>query len=438
MKILDITQKQPVTYCIPLWARDEQVRLAIARNLPNLEQGTERAQPLAIVGYGPSLTQTWEQVKGYDAIMSCSGAHKFLTERGIRPTHHVEVDPRPHKITLVGEPCPSTEYLVASTCCPAYFDHLLASGATVRLWHVFDNDAEVRRLLPPGAWAITGGCDVGLRCLTLAAVLGFRDLHVFGLDGNFGADGTKHAGGHPMAISAKHASQTEFQGVTYLTTPGMLEASRQTCHELDMLGASVTATFYGEGLTQALVRARVPKPIETPVIALSKPELISARYRDLNAELHRTNIAYGVGGERYAPIVLQLAEALKTRNILDYGAGKRRLGRAIPWQIAEYDPAIPAIAESPKPADLVVATDVLEHIEPDKLPYVLDDLRRCVKKVGYFVVHTGPSTKSLADGRNAHLIQQDRRWWELRLRKFFTVGKAWEQGPLVTFVVGPR
>jgi Methyltransferase domain len=122
---------------------------------------------------------------------------------------------------------------------------------------------------------------------------------------------------------------------------------------------------------------------------------------------------------------------------LDYGCGKSLLAKALPWPIWEYDPAIPGKEESPRAADLVVCTDVLEHIEPEKLPFVLDDLRRCVKKVGYFLIHTGPAAKKLSDGRNAHLIQKSRDWWEKKLGKFFTIGKVIDNPPEVVVVVGP-
>ena len=55
--------------------------------------------------------------------------------------------------------------------------------------------------------------------------------------------------------------------------------------------------------------------------------------------------------------------------------------------------------------------DVLEHIEPELLDNVLDDLQRVVLHVGVFTVHTGAALKVLADGRNAHLIQRSPAWW---------------------------
>jgi hypothetical protein len=54
---------------------------------------------------------------------------------------------------------------------------------------------------------------------------------------------------------------------------------------------------------------------------------------------------------------------------------------------------------------------VLEHIEPNLIDNVLDDLKRVTAALGVFTVHTGPAAKVLLDGRNAHLIQRPAAWW---------------------------
>ena len=435
---LDANVKQDVSYCIPLWLRDEQIRAAIARNIPRIQPHHEkRDEPIAVVCYGPSLAETWEFVGRYRNIITCSGAHRFLLERGIAPTWHVEVDPRPHKVQLIGSPRSDVQYLIASTCAPAVFDHL--AGCDVRLWHVFEGKEDALRTLPAGEWALTGGCSVGLRAMTIARFLGFTEQHVFGMDGCEGETG-KHAGAHPS--QPKDHALCEYDGVTYRTTPAMLEAARQTFHELNQM-PDVRATFYGEGLVQHMARNYVPQPVGKgkAMIGFNKPELISPEYRALNAQLHRENLAFGVGGGKHAPTVLKLAESLKTRSILDYGCGKGYLGKALAEAgipIWEYDPAIPGKDESPRPAELVVASDVLEHIEPERLHLVLDDLRRCVRKVGYFVIHTGPASKKLPDGRNTHLIQHGADWWRKRLADFFEVGKLIKKGQELHAIVGPK
>lgn len=149
--------------------------------------------------------------------------------------------------------------------------------------------------------------------------------------------------------------------------------------------------------------------------------MITEAYRDLQAQKHARG-AYGTSGRIHAEAVSQLATALNTTDILDYGCGKRTLETALGYFIRNYDPAFPELAEPPKyPADLVVCSDVLEHIEPEFLDAVLDDLQRLTRKMGYFVIATGPAQKTLADGRNAHLIQEGPRWWLPKIMQRFNL-----------------
>ena len=152
--------------------------------------------------------------------------------------------------------------------------------------------------------------------------------------------------------------------------------------------------------------------------------LISAEYREMQRKLHE-NPEYGVASVMYAPLVAQGIEAYGVEELLDYGAGKGRLGVALrehirrPLKIHHYEPAMPEWSASPAPCGFVACIDVLEHIEPDLLDNVLDDLRRVTAGVGVFTVHTEPAKKILPDGRNAHLIQRPPQWWLPRLMDRF-------------------
>lgn len=439
--MLKVTDKQQVSYCIPIWLRDQQVLSAMRRGLPRIEPHDKRDERIAIVGFAPSLKETWEKLRDFTYIITVSGSHKFLIERGIVPTWHVEVDPREHKVTLLGDPHANVHYLPASCCHPKYFDHL--AGFKASLWHVFDNNDDAIRILPREEWAITGGCNVGLRAMTIARFFGFRDQHVFGMDGCEGAEaGKKHAAPHPLqdGTASFPCEYPEGSGKIWRTTPSLLESAKQTFHELNMM-PDVKATFYGEGLVQEMAKHYVPEykqEAKDTVIAITRPQLISEDYRALNKKLHDDNLFYGVGGAKHAPTVLKLAESMNTTSILDYGCGKGMLGKEIPFPIWEYDPAIPTKSELPRPADIVVCSDVLEHIEPECIRAVLDDLRRVTRKVGYFVIHTGPAAKTLPDGRNTHLLQRPRDWWQKKLGAYFEVGKILESGPLLHVIVGPR
>jgi hypothetical protein len=149
---------------------------------------------------------------------------------------------------------------------------------------------------------------------------------------------------------------------------------------------------------------------------MAEPALITEEYRRLQSELHR-NPNYGIASVEYAPMVAEVMQAVGTRELLDYGAGKGRLGQTLnemfeePFTIHHYEPAVPEWSRSPAPCRFVACIDVLEHIEPELIDNVLDDLRRVTSAVGFFSVDTQPAAKVLADGRNAHLIQKPAAWW---------------------------
>ena len=140
-------------------------------------------------------------------------------------------------------------------------------------------------------------------------------------------------------------------------------------------------------------------------------QVITEEYKKLNMALHEVNAEYGKSGKLSADPVLHLAKALHTYDILDYGCGKSTLQMNRPFKINQYDPAVKKYEALPNPADIVVCTDVLEHIEPECLEQVMRHLFELTKKVGFFKIATRPAKKILADGRNAHLIVRPMLWW---------------------------
>ena len=163
---------------------------------------------------------------------------------------------------------------------------------------------------------------------------------------------------------------------------------------------------------------------------------ITPGYLEQNRALHAVG-NYGLSGQRWAPQVLSMCNFAKSRDLLDYGCGQRTLEKALGFPIRNYDPCIPGLDATPEPADLVVCTDVLEHIEPDCLDEVLDDLQRVTKRLGFFVIANRPAQKILPDGRNAHLIQQPSSWWLPQLARRFRVIEVSEGTGEFGVVVAP-
>lgn len=155
--------------------------------------------------------------------------------------------------------------------------------------------------------------------------------------------------------------------------------------------------------------------------------LISEDYKAQNKKLHEIP-AYGTSSAKWVGEVRGIAQTYAVQTILDYGCGKGLLKQALGFEIAEYDPAIEGKDKQPQPAEMVVCTDVLEHIEPECLDAVLDDLQRLTKRVAFLTIATRPAKKILADGRNAHLIQESHKWWLPKLMERFTVRQFLNRG----------
>ncbi len=166
--------------------------------------------------------------------------------------------------------------------------------------------------------------------------------------------------------------------------------------------------------------------------------LISSTYRDLNAQLHETH-RYGARGDKWADKVVDLAAAHDVSSVLDYGCGKGALKTAISGRLAatvsEYDPAIPGKQDMPVQADMVVCTDVLEHIEPECLDAVITHLHSLSGKILFAAVSTRLAVKTLADGRNAHLIVQPADVWRPLLVRDRIVLEWEERGDEFFFVL---
>jgi len=346
------------SYCIDLDTRDRQVAENIKRISGRVQPHSDREDRIAVVCYGPSLEETWPQLREFDKIITVSGAHKFLIDRGIIPTWHAEVDPRPHKADLIGIPHKQVEYLAASVCHSAVFD--LLEGFNVKLWHVFAHEA-MREGVPVayarGDWAITGGSNVGLRAMVLARFLGFTKMTIFGMDYSFKSDGTQHAGWHPKEVPNIYA--VEVAGRYYYTNPPMHQYAQQFFDEVSKLG-KVDIDVVGEGLLQAQIREHIKtKPLIPPnakpaMIAATLPPTITSEYAELNRKLHASDPSYGISGSKRAEVIRKLIETTKPTTILDYGCGKGSLGAALDRPIWEYDPCVPGKDAPPRPADLVV------------------------------------------------------------------------------------
>lgn len=161
-------------------------------------------------------------------------------------------------------------------------------------------------------------------------------------------------------------------------------------------------------------------------------KVISEEQRALNRSLHHENQSFGDRADaaglaaQLTPALLRMHEQGICNSVLDYGTGKgrlvKRLRRELPPEIEVmgYDPALEQWDQKPSsPVDVLMCLDVLEHVEMRCIDAVLKDIHQLTKHFCYVVIDLQPAVKTLADGRNAHILLAPPEWWITRISQLF-------------------
>lgn len=166
---------------------ERNTKSCLKRGLPSIDSySVEIDKPIAIVGGSPSLKDNLDKLRNFPGyILATNGAYSFLRKNGIKPHGMTMLDVRDANLRFVQNPSRKTAYFIASCCSPLVFDKL--KGYNVIVWHS-DNDI----YKPNVPMMIGGGCTIGTRAICLAYVLGFRDIHLFGMDSCY-SDNEHHA-----------------------------------------------------------------------------------------------------------------------------------------------------------------------------------------------------------------------------------------------------
>src|SRR3972149_792273 len=185
--------RYPMRTAVTHQAEIRQIETCMARGYPRIQIGKLRDDWVSIVGFGPSLTETWTEIT--QPCITVGGAHDFLIEQGIIPTWHAECDGREHKTKHLEHPHPDVTYLMATICNPRMWDQL--QGQKVLTWHNANGKHVVEWIgaNDPGGVLLAGGSVIGLTAIHLGGFLGFRRFRLFGFDGNFRGE-SRHAGPH--------------------------------------------------------------------------------------------------------------------------------------------------------------------------------------------------------------------------------------------------
>ncbi|KKN32980.1 hypothetical protein LCGC14_0808520 [marine sediment metagenome] len=135
-------------------------------------------------------------------------------------------------------------------------------------------------------------------------------------------------------------------------------------------------------------------------------------------------VRYGAGDDITVILNKKIYRGIKT--VLDYGCGQGTLGDFIrenaPGRVKwfEYDPGIPGKDVKPEGQfDLVLTTDVLEHVEPHLLDETIAELASLTRLVMYNNIPNTPAGSDFITGpyvgQNLHLIVESPEWWHEKI-----------------------
>lgn len=235
---------------IPAVSKDDrhgQMAQALKTGYPRLKSAPiDDYAPISIACYGPSLADTWQDMK--PPIISVSGALHFLTERGIIPDYHVDCDPRPHKIKHIQPPVEGVHYIMGTCCHPSTWDVLKGQKVSLVHFYMSPETEEWVSQNDPGEGFIRPGSTVGLAAIHVGGMLGYRHFEIHGMDGNI-RDGKRHAGVH---YGHSQGGYTWVAGhVKYDTSKIMSNACAEIINTFKLY--PIFGVFHGSGLQQALI-----------------------------------------------------------------------------------------------------------------------------------------------------------------------------------------
>jgi len=158
---------------------------------------------------------------------------------------------------------------------------------------------------------------------------------------------------------------------------------------------------------------------------------IGALYKE-NMRAEHDGSKWGTTGWKYAgDLAVKCIESRPyIKTILDFGCGKGTMKNYLEQRfdhitVTEYDPGIPGKDTLPTGKfDMVMTSDVLEHVEPDLLDNVLKTLEDYTTFVLFNDIACSPTYKTFHDGpykgQDLHLTVEEPIWWRERFAK--TIG----------------
>jgi hypothetical protein len=222
--------------------------------------------------------------------------------------------------------------------------------------------------------------------------------------------------------------QTLFDNLGSRPSTGIISLNLLAVHfgfEVDMYGFDFfrTKTFYNAQPVNDPHNGDVERRFAHELRGKGQIRIFGDRddHIDQYRKVHRSNPNYGRSSEKLVGSIRPLVEMVKPKSILDYGCGNSRMLEALGCgkevELCRYDPAIPKYAmQKYREYDLVICTDVMEHIPADEVLPTIFKIRKLSENV-VFSISTVKAHQILPNGENAHCTVHPQEWWLKQIRK---------------------
>lgn len=134
---------------------------------------------IAVIGGGPSLSSYLKEIKGYVNAIACGSVHDYLIKNRVYPSHTLICDPDPIMGDYLRE-YSNSKYLIASQCDKSVFQ--LLSNRDCYIWNSVGPHEFNQEMFGGYENCIPGGCTVGTRAILCAIGMGYKKIHLYGMD----------------------------------------------------------------------------------------------------------------------------------------------------------------------------------------------------------------------------------------------------------------
>lgn len=156
----------------------------------------------------------------------------------------------------------------------------------------------------------------------------------------------------------------------------------------------------------------------------AKTRIQSDKYISEYKILHQEKDSFGASCIKQLNYITLIIDYIKPKKVLDFGCGKgtliKELSSVYPDIVFDgYDPAVSEFENLPEGEyDLVICTDVLEHIPENNLKNVVKKIKEYSSRV-FFQLHHSKASQILPNGENAHVTVKPPLWYEKLFKKYF-------------------